>query len=102
MEACLERAQQHRGVGAVLGVVGQGGVAQLVQRPAVCLAERSEWGAGAGEQFGGPAVGQPGPAVTGHRSSVGTARVGARSARNTGPRVRPVRSRGSSSAVPVW
>ncbi len=32
--------QQHRGVGAVLGVVGQRGVAQLVQRPAVCLGSR--------------------------------------------------------------
>ena len=83
---------QDRQLDALLGEVGEPGVAQLVKRPA----------AGGGvEDLGGAAVGQPGaPGVgveVGERGL--TCRRGAMSARNSGPLVRPCRWRGSSRAV---
>jgi hypothetical protein len=45
--------QQHRRVGAILGLMGEGTVAQLVQRPPGRLVEK----------VGGASVGQAGPAA---------------------------------------
>lgn len=51
--------EQGGGVGPVLGFVGELGVAQLVQRPALCPLYRVRQGAGGVfEAFGGAAVGQ--------------------------------------------
>src|SRR4051812_34532047 len=56
-------AEQGRGAGAVLGFVGEHRVPQLVQGPAVRAVGRvGEWAGGVLEDFGGAAVGQPGPA----------------------------------------
>jgi hypothetical protein len=83
--------QQQRQVGAVLGGMGQGRVAQLVQRPP---------GAGV-KQFGRPPVRQPGPAAGLIQVQAGHGADRPAVTQKTGPLVRPASRRGSSWADPV-
>ena len=78
--------QQQRQVGAILGGVGEGRVAQLMQRPP---------GAGMNSSAARRYDSRAHPLV-GSRSRPATARVGRRSSRKTGPLVRPASSGGAA------
>ena len=83
--------QQQRQVGAILGGVGEGRMAQLVQRPPGTNAK----------QFGGPPVRQPGPPAGRVQVQPGDRAGWPAAARKTGPWVRPASRRGSNWADPV-